>query len=109
MTAIQASHAGDPRFSPALSSHVERHRTDRGRLVGRPGRTEGSLPAAVGSIRVLAGVVLEWPIRSHRRSLRNAMLASTMLVERRIERDEVDTFLRNLDDERARVRAADEG
>ena len=94
MTAIQASHAGDPRVSPDLSSHVERHGGGAGRLTSHVTDPQVGLATALTAARRLSGVVLDWPARSHRRALRNAMLASTILVERRIERDEVETFLR---------------
>ena len=37
--------------------------------------------------------VLAWPVETHQGSRRNAMVASTALIERRRERDEVEEFL----------------
>ena len=96
MTAIRASHAGDPRVSPDLSSHVERHTGGRDRrLKSHANVPQSGVVAVVAGVRRVSDVVLAWPTRSHRRALRNAMLASTALVERRIERDEVESFLRD--------------
>ncbi|QWC85502.1 hypothetical protein KLP28_01585 [Nocardioidaceae bacterium] len=104
MTATRAFDAGDPRVSPALSSHLEQHvarQQQSSRLVRGSLGEQGGLAAALWGVRRLSDVVLDWPTRSHRRSLRNAMLASTVLVERRIERDDVESFLHDLEQRRS--------
>jgi hypothetical protein len=49
---------------------------------------------------VLTAVVL-WPVSSQQRARRNALVASTALTRRRIERDDVESFLRALDHRRS--------
>ncbi len=53
-------------------------------------------PALSGARRA-ARLVVGWPERSQQGAVRNAMLAATALVERRIETDEVEAYLQGLD------------
>jgi hypothetical protein len=47
------------------------------------------MPRAVSAVRA----VLDWPTRSHQGARRNAMVASTLLAERRRERLDAEAFL----------------
>ncbi len=48
---------------------------------------------ARGSTRGLVRRVTHWHVDSQQRARRNALTASTLLLERRLERDEVEEFL----------------
>lgn len=43
--------------------------------------------------RQLVALVTSWSVQSQQRARRNAMIASTMLAQRRIEREDVADFL----------------
>ncbi len=49
------------------------------------------------------GLLGRWPVRSHRGSRRNALVASTALTQRRRERAEVDEFMAGYLARRART------
>jgi hypothetical protein len=51
------------------------------------------MPRSINPIRTFTSLTTEWAARSQQAACRNAMVATTLLAERRLERQDVESYL----------------